>query len=62
MLERLERLMLFDPTQSSGDFRLQEMSVPVITFLTVTDLSVGYPEKELAKTSHSFCGEVNVWV
>jgi ATP-binding cassette, subfamily F, member 3 len=49
MLERLERLDAVRPEQSSGDFRLQEIERTGNHVLTVTDLSVGYPEKELAK-------------
>src|ERR1041385_5545076 len=49
MLERLERLDAIRPEQSSGDFRLREIERTGNHVLTVTDLSVGYPEKELAK-------------
>jgi len=49
MLERLERLDAVRPEQSSGDFRLQEIERTGNHVLTVTDLTVGYPDKELAK-------------
>ena len=49
MLERLERLDAVRPDQSSGDFRLQEIERTGNHVLTVTDLAVGYPNKELAK-------------
>jgi len=49
MLERLERLDAVRPEQSSGDFRLQEIERTGNHVLTVTDLAVGYPDKELAK-------------
>ena len=49
MLERLDRLDAVRPDQSSGDFRLQEIERTGNHVLTVTDLTVGYPNKELAK-------------
>ncbi|HEU4769758.1 MAG TPA: ABC-F family ATP-binding cassette domain-containing protein, partial [Pyrinomonadaceae bacterium] len=48
MLEKLERLDAVRPDQSSGDFRLQAIERTGNHVLTVTDLSVGYPEKLLA--------------
>ena len=49
MLERLERLDSIRPDQSSGDFRLQEIERTGNHVLTVTDLTLGYPDKQLAK-------------
>lgn len=48
MLEKLERLDAVRPDQSSGDFRLQSIERTGNHVLTVTDLSVGYPDKLLA--------------
>jgi ATP-binding cassette subfamily F protein 3 len=48
MLERLERLDSVRPEQSSGDFRLQAIERTGNHVLTVTDLSIGYPDKILA--------------
>ncbi len=48
MLEKLERLDAVRPDQSSGDFRLQAIERTGNHVLTVTDLTVGYPEKLLA--------------
>ena len=48
MLEKLERLDAVRPDQSSGDFRLQAIERTGNHVLTVTDLSVGYPDKLLA--------------
>jgi ATP-binding cassette subfamily F protein 3 len=49
MLEKLERLDAVRADQSSGDFRLQEIERTGNHVLTVTDLTVGYPDKQLAK-------------
>ncbi len=48
MLEKLERLDAVRPDQSSGDFRLQAIERTGNHVLTVTELSVGYPETLLA--------------
>jgi ATP-binding cassette subfamily F protein 3 len=48
MLEKLERLDAVRPEQSSGDFRLQAIERTGNHVLTVMELAVGYPEKELA--------------
>ena len=48
MLEKLERLDAVRLDQSSGDFRLQAIERTGNHVLTVTDLSVGYPDKLLA--------------
>ncbi len=48
MLEKLERLDSVRPDQSSGDFRLQAIERTGNHVLMVTDLTVGYPDKELA--------------
>ncbi|HEU4712978.1 MAG TPA: ABC-F family ATP-binding cassette domain-containing protein [Pyrinomonadaceae bacterium] len=48
MLEKLERLDAVRPDQSSGDFRLQAIERTGNHVLTVTDVSVGYPDKLLA--------------
>ena len=48
MLEKLERLDAVRADQSSGDFRLQAIERTGNHVLTVTDLTVGYPDKELA--------------
>ncbi|HEY3580920.1 MAG TPA: ABC-F family ATP-binding cassette domain-containing protein [Pyrinomonadaceae bacterium] len=49
MLEKLERIDAVRPDQSSGDFRLQAIERTGNHVLTVTDASVGYPEKLLAR-------------
>ena len=49
MLEKLERIDAVRPDQSSGDFRLQAIERTGNHVLTVTDVSVGYPEKLLAR-------------
>src|SRR6185295_12251827 len=49
MLEKLERLDAVRADQSSGNFRLQEIERTGNHVLTVTDLTVGYPDKQLAK-------------
>jgi ATP-binding cassette subfamily F protein 3 len=49
MLEKLERLDAVRPDQSSGDFRLQAIERTGNHVLTVTDVSIGYPEKLLAR-------------
>ena len=48
MLEKLERLDAVRRDQSSGDFRLQAIERTGNHVLTVTDLTIGYPEKMLA--------------
>jgi ATP-binding cassette subfamily F protein 3 len=48
MLEKLERLDAVRPDQSSGDFRLQAIERTGNHVLTVTDLTIGYPDKMLA--------------
>jgi ATP-binding cassette subfamily F protein 3 len=48
MLEKLERLDAVRPDQSSGDFRLQAIERTGNHVLTVMELAVGYPEKNLA--------------
>lgn len=48
MLEKLERIDAVRPDQSSGDFRLQAIERTGNHVLTVTDLTIGYPEKLLA--------------
>ena len=48
MLEKLERVDAVRVDQSSGDFRLQAIERTGNHVLTVTDLTVGYPAKELA--------------
>jgi ATP-binding cassette, subfamily F, member 3 len=48
MLEKLERLDAVRRDQSSGDFRLQAIERTGNHVLTVTDLTIGYPEKLLA--------------
>jgi ATP-binding cassette, subfamily F, member 3 len=48
MLEKLERLDAVRPDQSSGDFRLQAIERTGNHVLTVTDLTIGYPQKMLA--------------
>ncbi len=49
MLEKLERLDAVRHDQASGDFRLQAIERTGNHVLTVTDLSIGYPDKLLAK-------------
>src|SRR4030095_10414483 len=49
MLAKLERLNAVRPDQSSGDFRLQAIERTGNHVLTVTDLSIGYEDMELAK-------------
>ena len=49
MLEKLERLDAVRPEQSSGDFRLQAIERTGNHVLTVNDLTVGYPDKLLAR-------------
>ena len=49
MLEKLERLDAVRPDQASGDFRLQAIERTGNHVLTVTDASIGYPEKLLAR-------------
>ena len=49
MLEKLERIDAVRPDQSSGDFRLQAIERTGNHVLTVTDTSIGYPEKLLAR-------------
>src|SRR5207237_5568771 len=49
MLEKLERVDAVRPDQSSGDFRLQAIERTGNHVLTVTDVSIGYPGKLLAK-------------
>ena len=48
MLEKLERVDAVRRDQSSGDFRLQAIERTGNHVLTVTDLTVGYPDKLLA--------------
>lgn len=48
MLEKLERVDAVRADQSSGDFRLKAIERTGNHVLTVTDLTVGYPDKELA--------------
>ena len=48
MLEKLERVDAVRADQSSGDFRLQAIERTGNHVLTVSDLTVGYPAKELA--------------
>jgi ATP-binding cassette, subfamily F, member 3 len=50
MLEKLERVDAVRRDQSSGDFRLQTIERTGNHVLTVTDLTVGYPDKLLAGT------------
>lgn len=49
MLEKLERVDAVRTDQSSGDFRLQAIERTGNHVLTVTDLVIGYPDKELAR-------------
>src|SRR4029079_7324746 len=48
MLEKLERVEAVRQNQSSGDFRLQAIERAGNHVLTVNQLSIGYPDKELA--------------
>ena len=48
MLEKLERIEAVPQDQSSGDFRLQAIERAGNHVLTVNELSIGYPDKELA--------------
>ena len=48
MLEKLERVEAVRQDQSSGDFRLQAIERAGNHVLTVNQLSIGYPNKELA--------------
>lgn len=48
MLEKMDRLDAVRPDQSSGDFRLQAIERTGNHVLTVTDLAVGYEDKQLA--------------
>src|SRR5713226_2779324 len=49
MLQRLERVDAVRADQASGDFRLQEIDRSGTHVLTVTEASVGYPDKTLAR-------------
>src|SRR5918911_462148 len=49
MLEKLERIDAVRQDQASGDFRLQAIERTGNHVLTVTDPSIGYPDKLLAK-------------
>src|SRR5216684_4389747 len=49
MLQRLERVDAVRADQSSGDFRLQEIDRSGTHVLTVTEASIGYPDKTLAR-------------
>jgi ATP-binding cassette subfamily F protein 3 len=49
MLEKLERIDAVRRDQSSGDFRLQTIERTGNHVLTVMELSIGYPEKLLAR-------------
>src|ERR1043165_5393223 len=49
MLEKLERIDAVRPDQSSGDFRLQAIERTGNHVLTVTEASIGYPDKLLAR-------------
>ena len=49
MLEKLERIDAVRHEQASGDFRLQAIERTGNHVLTVTDLSIGYKDKLLAK-------------
>jgi len=48
MLEKLERIEAVPQDQSAGDFRLQAIERAGNHVLTVNQLSIGYPDKELA--------------
>ena len=49
MLEKLDRLDAVRPDQSSGDFRLQSIERAGNHVLTVTKVTIGYPEVVLAR-------------
>ena len=49
MLERLDRIDAVRADQSSGDFRLQSIERAGNHVLTVTEATIGYPEKILAR-------------
>jgi ATP-binding cassette, subfamily F, member 3 len=49
MLEKLERIDAVRPDQSSGDFRLQAIERTGNHVLTVTEATIGYPKKLLAR-------------
>jgi ATP-binding cassette subfamily F protein 3 len=49
MLERLDRVEGVRADQSSGDFRLQDVERAGTHVLTVTEATVGYPDKVLAR-------------
>src|SRR5256714_15579 len=49
MLQKLERIDAVRQHQSAGDFRLQAIERTGNHVLTATDLSIGYPDKLLAK-------------
>jgi ATP-binding cassette subfamily F protein 3 len=49
MLQKLDRVESVRPDQSSGDFRLQSIERAGTQVLTVTEASVGYPGKLLAR-------------
>jgi ATP-binding cassette, subfamily F, member 3 len=49
MLERMERVDAIAMDKSSGDFKLKNVERTGVDVLTVKDLSVGFPEKLLAK-------------
>ena len=48
MLEKLERIEAVPQDQSAGDFRLQAIERAGNHVLTVNQLAIGYPDKELA--------------
>src|SRR6185503_6753838 len=48
MLEKLERIEAVPQDQSAGDFRLQAIERAGNHVLTVNQLSIGYPDKQLA--------------
>lgn len=49
MLERLERVDSVRADQAAGDFRLQEIERAGTDVLTVTEATIGYPDKVLAR-------------
>jgi ATP-binding cassette, subfamily F, member 3 len=49
MLEKLERIDAVPTDQASGDFRLKAIERAGNHVLTVTDATIGYPDKELAR-------------
>ncbi|MDX6577539.1 MAG: ATP-binding cassette, subfamily er 3, partial [Blastocatellia bacterium] len=49
MLQRLERVESVRGDQASGDFRMQDIQRAGTHVLTVTEASIGYPDKTLAK-------------